>query len=170
MIRQATKADVAAILAIYNEAIEKTTAVYTYKPQSLAEREQWFEAKMASGFPIFVFDDEGAVAGFATYGAFRDWPAYKYTVEHSIYVDARYRRKGMATQLLKALIEDATTAGYRTIVAGIDAANQDSIALHEKFGFVHTGTLQQVGYKFNQWLDLAFYQLLLAGPAQPTED
>lgn len=108
--------------------------------------------------PIFVFEQAGKAVGFATYGQFRNWPAYLYSIEHSIYVDKSTRGKGIASQLLQHLIEDARTRNYRTIVAGIDASNDSSIKLHEKFNFKHAGTIQNVGYKFDSWLDLAFYQ------------
>ena len=146
MIRCAKKEDLNAILAIYNDAIINTTAVYTYEPQTIDERIAWFETKQRNHEPIFVFEENGSVLGFATFGSFRPWPAYLYTIEHSIYVDASARGKGIAR-------------GYRALVAGIDASNKASIQLHQKFAFKHAGTLTNVGFKFNQWLDLAFYEL-----------
>ncbi|HFQ1505972.1 TPA: N-acetyltransferase family protein [Staphylococcus aureus] len=159
MIRCAKKEDLNAILAIYNDAIINTTAVYTYKPQTIDERIAWFEMKQRNHEPIFVFEENGSVLGFATFGSFRPWPAYQYTIEHSIYVDASARGKGIASQLLQRLIVEAKAKGYRTLVAGIDASNEASIKLHQKFAFKHAGTLTNVGFKFNQWLDLAFYEL-----------
>ncbi|EOC4729513.1 N-acetyltransferase family protein [Staphylococcus aureus] len=159
MIRCAKKEDLNAILAIYNDAIINTTAVYTYKPQTIDERIAWFETKQRNHEPIFVFEENGSVLGFATFGSFRPWPAYQYTIEHSICVDASARGKGIASQLLQRLIVEAKAKGYRTLVAGIDASNEASIKLHQKFAFKHAGTLTNVGFKFNQWLDLAFYEL-----------
>ncbi len=159
MIRCAKKEDLNAILAIYNDAIINTTAVYTYKPQTIDERIAWFETKQRNHEPIFVFEENGSVLGFATFGSFRPWLAYQYTIEHSIYVDASARGKGIASQLLQRLIVEAKAKGYRTLVAGIDASNEASIKLHQKFAFKHAGTLTNVGFKFNQWLDLAFYEL-----------
>lgn len=159
MIRCAKKEDLNAILAIYNDAIINTTAVYTYEPQTIDERIAWFETKQRNHEPIFVFEENGSVLGFATFGSFRPWPAYQYTIEHSIYVDASARGKGIASQLLQHLIVEAKAKGYRTLVAGIDASNEASIKLHQKFNFKHTGTLTNVGYKFDYWLDLAFYEL-----------
>ncbi|KAI67873.1 GNAT family N-acetyltransferase [Staphylococcus aureus] len=159
MIRCAKKEDLNAILAIYNDAIINTTAVYTYEPQTIDERIAWFETKQRNHEPIFVFEENGSVLGFATFGSFRPWPAYQYTIEHSIYVDASARGKGIASQLLQHLIVEAKAKGYRTLVAGIDASNEASIKLHQKFNFKHASTLTNVGYKFDYWLDLAFYEL-----------
>ncbi|ARH78706.1 GNAT family N-acetyltransferase [Staphylococcus aureus] len=159
MIRCAKKEDLNAILAIYNDPIINTTAVYTYEPQTIDERIAWFETKQRNHEPIFVFEENGSVLGFATFGSFRPWPAYQYTIEHSIYVDASARGKGIASQLLQHLIVEAKAKGYRTLVAGIDASNEASIKLHQKFNFKHAGTLTNVGYKFDYWLDLAFYEL-----------
>ncbi|HCU6969991.1 TPA: N-acetyltransferase [Staphylococcus aureus] len=159
MIRCAKKEDLNAILAIYNDAIINTTAVYTYEPQTIDERIAWFETKQRNHEPIFVFEENGSVLGFATFGSFRPWPAYQYTIEHSIYVDASARGKGIASQLLQHLIVETKAKGYRTLVAGIDASNEASIKLHQKFNFKHAGTLTNVGYKFDYWLDLAFYEL-----------
>ncbi|MCH4477164.1 GNAT family N-acetyltransferase [Staphylococcus haemolyticus] len=158
MIREAKIEDLPAILSIYNDAILHTTAVYTYDIQTLDERKAWFDMKNKANEPIFVFEQAGKAVGFATYGQFRNWPAYLYSIEHSIYVDKSNRGKGIASQLLQHLIEDARTRNYRTIVASIDASNDSSIKLHEKFNFKHAGTIQNVGYKFDSWLDLAFYQ------------
>lgn len=159
MIRFAENEDLPDILNIYNDAIINTTAVYTYSPKELEERQQWFKAKALAEEPIWVYVQDEHVVGYATYGSFRDWPAYLYSIEHSIYVDPNYRGLGIASQLLETLIQDAKNKNYRTIVAGIDASNIGSIELHKKFNFTHAGTIKNVGYKFERWLDLAFYQL-----------
>jgi L-amino acid N-acyltransferase len=169
MIRFATETDLEAILAIYNDAILTTTAVYTYKAKDLQERKEWFLAKREKGYPIWVYEKEHRVAGFATYGSFRPSPAYQYTIEHSVYVHKDFQKLGIGTSLLKTLIEDANEKGYATIVAGIDASNTKSIYLHEKLGFSSAGIVHKAGYKFGQWLDLAFYELLLDGPKNPME-
>lgn len=169
MIRPATLNDLEEILAIYNDAIVNTTAVYSYDVQTLEDRKAWFEQKQEDGYPVIVFEVEGHVAGFATFGPFRAWPAYKYSIEHSVYVNTDYRKQGIGRKLLQAIIDLAKAGDYKTLVAGIDAANDKSIWLHEKLGFTHSGTVRNAGYKFERWLDLAFYQLDLDGPETPQE-
>ncbi|EHD0837046.1 TPA: N-acetyltransferase [Staphylococcus pseudintermedius] len=157
-VRRATLNDLEAIMAIYNHAILHTATVYTYEPTHIEERRQWLAEKQRDGYPVFVYENEGTVLDFATYGPFRNWPAYQYTIEHSIYVSPDARRQGVASQLLTVVIEDATANGYQTIVAGIDDSNEGSLKLHEKMGFNYMGTLKKVGYKFERWLNLVFYQ------------
>lgn len=169
MIRPATLNDLEEILSIYNDAIVNTTAVYSYHAQTIEDRKAWFEQKQADGYPVIVFEVEGHVGGFATFGPFRAWPAYKYSIEHSVYVNTDYRKQGIGRKLLQAIIDLAKAGDYKTLVAGIDAANDKSIWLHEKLGFTHSGTVRNAGYKFERWLDLAFYQLDLDGPETPQE-
>src|SRR5699024_7664360 len=138
-----------------------TTAVYTYEPVTIEERETWFHTKLEQAEPIFVYLKDGQVVGFATYGAFRNWPAYQYTVEHSIYVDPETRNEDVASQLLVKLIEEIKNNNNKIIVANIDALNTASIKMHEKYGYELCGTIKSVGYKFDIWLDIAFYQLIL---------
>ena len=160
----------APILAILNEAIANSTALYDYRPRTLDSMRTWFQAKEAGGFPVIgLVDEDGALLGFASYGTFRAFPAYKYTVEHSVYVHHAHRGRGLGRQLLRALIEHARAQGLHVLVGGIDAANQGSIALHTRLGFTHCGTVRQAGFKFGRWLDLAFYQLVLDTPAQPVD-
>lgn len=170
MIRQALESDLKDILDIYNDAVLNTTAVYTYKAQTYEERKLWFEMKQKDGYPVFVYEDNGTIAGFATYGPFRAWPAYKYTIEHSIYVKRENRSKGIGTALVNKLIDCANEKGYATMIAGIDASNETSITMHEKLGFTSSGIIRRAGYKFGKWLDLAFYQLDLKGPEAPVEE
>ena len=169
MIREASEKDLKGILEIYNDAILNTTAIYAYKIQTLEEKKQWYEKKKQDGYPVLVFEENGRAVGFATFGPFREWPAYKYTIEHSIYVHKDYRNQGIATKLMKEIIKIASAREYATVVAGIDAANEVSIKMHEKMGFKHSGTVTKAGFKFGKWLDLAFYQLNLAGPKIPLE-
>ncbi|SEF97675.1 GNAT family N-acetyltransferase [Marinobacterium lutimaris] len=154
------------ILAILNDAIINSTALYDYEPRSLDDMKQWFASKAENAFPVIgAFDDEsGRLMGFATYGSFRGYAANRFTLEHSVYIDSDFRGRGVASRLLIELIKHAGQQGYHLMVGVIDAENLSSIALHEKFGFSHAGTLSQAGFKFGRWLDLAFYQKILTQP------
>ena len=159
-----------AILAIFNDAIANSTALYDYKPRTAESMVGWFEAKTRGRYPVIgIEDDAGTLMGFGSFGPFRAWPAYKYTVEHSIYIDSRFRGQGHGRVLLEAIVAAAVTQDYHVLVGGIDAANAVSIRLHERLGFTHCGTVQQAGFKFGRWLDLAFYQKILATPAAPVD-
>lgn len=158
------------ILDILNDAIENTTAIYDYRRRALDSMTAWFGAKLAGGFPVVGLEsDDGELLGFASYGAFRAWPAYKYTVEHSVYVHHAHRGRGLGKTLLQVLIERAREAGVHVLVGGIDASNAGSIALHTRLGFVHAGTIREAGFKFGRWLDLAFYQRILDTPHDPVD-
>ena len=156
--------------AAANEAIVNSTALYDYQPRTPAMMQAWFEAKAKGRFPIIgVVSDAGELMGFASYGTFRAWPAYKYSVEHSVYVDARFRGQGLGKLLLREVITAATTQDYHLLIGGIDAANAASIALHRSLGFAHCASIKQAGFKFGRWLDLEFYQLILSSPARPID-
>ena len=158
-----------AILDILNEAIVNSTALYDYRPRGPETMAGWFKAKEAGRFPVIGAIEGNTLVGFASYGTFRAWPAYKYTVEHSVYVHRDQRGKGIGVALMRRLIEAAREQQYHVMVGGIDADNRPSITLHEKLGFVHSGTVRHAGYKFGRWLDLAFYQLLLETPGRPVD-
>jgi phosphinothricin acetyltransferase len=160
-VRDAESADLEAILAIYNDAVVNTTAVYDYVPRTMEAERAWFAAKREQKLPVLAAVQDGAMAGFASYGPFRPWPAYLHTVENSIYVAPDRRGQGVGAALLGPLIERARVAGQHTVVAGIDAANAASIRLHAKFGFIEVGVFRQVGWKFDRWLDLVFLQKML---------
>jgi L-amino acid N-acyltransferase len=159
-----------AILDIFNDAIANSTALYEYKPRTMETMRTWFATKQANRFPVIgAVDESGALIGFASYGTFRAFPANKYTVEHSVYVQKDHRGKGVSVALMKAIIERARAAELHTLIGGIDAANAVSIALHEKLGFTHAGTIKHAAFKFGRWLDLAFYQLILDTPSNPVD-
>ncbi len=163
-------AHAASILEIFNDAIVHSTALYDYKPRLLESMVPWFKAKEAGGFPVIgAVDATGTLLGFASYGSFRAWPAYKYSVEHSVYVHKDHRGHGIGLILMQALIERAQARDVHVMVGGIDATNAASIAMHEKLGFTHAGTIAHAGFKFGRWLDLAFYQLRLPTPLQPVD-
>jgi phosphinothricin acetyltransferase len=159
-----------AILEIFNEAIVNSTALYDYSPRAPQSMVTWFATKRTHGFPVIGLEDEaGVLLGFASYGTFRAWPAYKYSVEHSIYIHHAHRGKGLGRMLLGAIVEAAREREVHTLIGGIDAANQASIALHTSMGFEPAGTIRQAGFKFGRWLDLAFYQRILETPSQPVD-
>lgn len=168
-IRKAVEKDLEEMLAIYNDIILNTTAVYDYKPHTMEMRQQWFRTKQEQGFPVFVAEENGKVVGFSSIGPFRAWAAYKYSVENSIYVAADQRGKGIGKLLMPPLIQAAEQLNMHTILAGIDAGNDASIQLHQKFGFEEVAHFKQVGFKFGRWLDLKFLQLVLKTPEQPVE-
>lgn len=170
MLREANQNDLEDILKIYNDAILHTTAVFAYQPETLANRQIWYEQKMNEGYPIIVYEIDNKVVGFATFGSFRGRSAYKYSVEHSVHVDKEYRKRGIATSLMAKIIAIAKDKDYMNLIAGIEASNDKSIAMHKNLGFVHAGTIKKAGFKFNKWLDLAFYQLELNGPKKPVEE
>ncbi|MDO5290833.1 MAG: GNAT family N-acetyltransferase [Pseudomonadota bacterium] len=170
LIRCTHEAYAQAILDILNEAIVTSTALYDYAPRPLDSMRGWFEAKAARGFPVIgAVDGAGTLMGFASYGPWRNFPAYKYSVEHSVYVHRDHRGKGLARQLMQALIDAARAQGLHVMVGAIDAANTASMALHEQLGFTHAGTVRQAGFKFGRWLDVAFYQRILDTPANPVD-
>jgi L-amino acid N-acyltransferase len=160
----------AAILEIFNDAILHSTALYDYHPRPPESMVGWFAAKRAGRFPVIGAEaDDGRLLGFASYGTFRAWPAYQYSVEHSVYVHKDQRGHGIGAALMQPLIAAAREQERHVMVGGIDMTNAASIALHERLGFTHAGTIRQAGFKFGRWLDLGFWQLLLDTPAQPVD-
>ncbi|HLY68841.1 MAG TPA: GNAT family N-acetyltransferase [Puia sp.] len=160
-IRIATDIDLQQMLDIYNDIITNTTAVFQYAPHTLEMRKEWLAQKQKDGFPVFVAQETDEVIGFSTIGSFRNWQAYKYSVENSVYVRSDKRGKGVGKLLLKETINAAKQMGMHTIIAGIDASNETSIAMHRQFGFVEVAYFKEVGYKFDRWLDLIFLQVMI---------
>jgi L-amino acid N-acyltransferase YncA len=153
-----------------NEAILNSTAIYDYKPRSIDSMAAWFENKKRGNFPVIgLVSDNSELLGFGSYGTFRAWPAYKYTAEHSIYVAAPHRGKGLGKLLLQEVINSAREQQYHVLIGGIDSRNAASIQLHKRLGFQHAGTIRHAGLKFGAWLDLDFYQLTLDTPACPVD-
>ncbi|HTB28355.1 MAG TPA: GNAT family N-acetyltransferase [Steroidobacteraceae bacterium] len=157
-IAASSRAQLPEILAIYNEVIRNTTAVYSDQEVTLENRERWFDAKGAQGFPVLVATDSSGVVGFGTFGEFRAWPCYRASVEHSVHVRADFRRRGVGRALVEALIDAAAAMQKHVMIAGIDAENVNSISLHESLGFEVVGHFREVGRKFGRWLDLKFMQ------------
>jgi|JTFP01.1.fsa_nt_gb phosphinothricin acetyltransferase len=158
------------ILDIFNDAILNSTALYDYKPWTMDTMKVWFETKAQHNFPVIgIVDDEGVLMGFGSYGQFRMRPAYKYTIENSLYVHRDHRGKGLGKILLNEIISHATSQNFHSIIAVIDASNEISLDLHRKAGFTQVGVFREVGYKFGRWLDAAFLQLNLETPEMPEE-
>ncbi|MCF8257868.1 MAG: GNAT family N-acetyltransferase [Flavobacteriales bacterium] len=160
-IRQAREADVAAILDITNHEILHSTVLYEYEPRSLETQMEWFHDKLAQGWPVLVAEVDETVVGFGTYGTFRQRIAYRFSVEHSVYVHKGHRGKSIGNALMVELICQARANGFHTMIAGIDSSNMGSVAFHRKFGFEVVGTFKEVGFKFDRWLDVLFMQLIL---------
>ena len=157
-VRDAAEDDLAALVAIYNDVIATSTATYTTALVTLEDRRQWWRARVAAGYPVLVAVDESGVSGFATFGEFRPWPGYRFTVEHTVHVRSDRRGGGVGTRLLEALFPRAAALGKHMMIAGVDAANVASIRFHERLGFERAGCLREVGHKFDRWLDLVFLQ------------
>ncbi|MCW8329897.1 N-acetyltransferase family protein [Photobacterium sp. SDRW27] len=160
----------AAILDIFNDAILNSTALYDYQPRTMGNMAEWFELKDKAHYPVVgVVDNNGQLMGFASYGRFREQPAFKYTIEHSIYIHHEFRGKGLAKELMSRLVLKAKQQDYHVMIGAIDLENKGSILLHQKLGFTHTGTINQAGYKFGRWLDLGLFQLILNTPISPVD-
>jgi phosphinothricin acetyltransferase len=157
-IADATEADLAGLVAIYNEVIATSTAVYSSDPVTLEERRAWWRTRTGQGYPVLVARDAQGVCGFSTFGDFRAWPGYRFTVEHTVHVRADGRSRGVGTLLVQALFPRAAALGKHVMIAGVDAANAASLRFHERLGFTQSGRLREVGYKFDRWLDLVFLQ------------
>jgi len=161
-LRPATSADVPAITAIYRPAVLHGTASFEQEPPTEAEMLRRFEAITGAGYPYFVAEFDGRVVGYAYASAYRTRPAYRFTVENSVYITLDAQGKGVGRALLGTLIDACTAKGFRLMVAVIgDSANFASITLHRRAGFTFCGTIHSVGYKFDRWLDSVIMQLPL---------
>jgi phosphinothricin acetyltransferase len=167
-VRDAAAGDIDGIVAIYNDAVLHTTAIWNEKTVDAANRAAWLADRQRVGYPVLVaIDDGGAVAGYASFGDWRAFDGYRHTVEHSVYVRKDCRGAGIGKTLMVALIDRARRIGKHVLVAGIDAKNAGSIEMHKKLGFEEVGLLKEVGTKFGAWLDLAFLQLQIDSRTDP---
>ena len=168
-IRAATAADIPAITAIYDYAVRQGTASFELDPPDAAEMARRRQALVEAGFPYLVAEAEGAVAGYAYAGPYRPRPAYRWSVEDSVYVAPSMHRRGIGTALLARLVGEAEQRGYRQMIAVIgDSAQTASIALHRAAGFRMIGTIENVGFKLGRWLDTVLMQRPLGlGAAAP---
>ena len=160
-IRHASSDDLPGLLAIYNDVVATSTAIFSERPSSLDDRQQWLDARTALGYPVLVAADASGVLGYASFGDFRAWPGYRFSVEHSVHVRADSRGRGIGPALVTALLPRAAALGKHVMIAGIDADNAASLRMHERLGFERVGHLKEVGWKFGRWLDLVFMQRTL---------
>ena len=161
-IRPTTTADLPAITEIYEHAVLHGTATFELIPPDLTEMTRRFGVLMEGGFPYFSAAIEGRVIGYAYAGAYRPRPAYRFTVENSVYLEPATHRRGIGLRLLQRLIAECEARGYRQMIAVIgDSANAGSIGVHRKCGFQMIGTHPDVGFKFGRWLDTVMMQLAL---------
>jgi phosphinothricin acetyltransferase len=167
-IRDATVGDAAGIMAIYNDAVVNTTAIWNELIVDEANRAAWLADRRRAGYPVLVAVGEaGTILGYASFGDWRAWDGYRHTVEHSVYVRSDARGGGIGKALMMVLIERARVIGKHVMIAGIEAENAGSMRLHQKLGFEYAGHLREVGAKFGKWLDLIFLQLMLDTRSDP---
>jgi L-amino acid N-acyltransferase len=157
-IRDATRTDVPAILAIYNDVVTNTTAIYDERISTLDERLAWFAARQASGLPVLVAELEGEIVGFSTFGEWRSRWGYRHTVEHSVHVRADRRGRGLGRTLIEALFPRAAALDMHMMIGHIDSAAQASLRLHERLGFTQVGTFREVGRLRGGWLSVVAVQ------------
>ncbi|MCX2522647.1 GNAT family N-acetyltransferase [Larsenimonas rhizosphaerae] len=163
-IVDAGEQDLQAIVAIYNQAVRETTAIWNFTEVDEANRWHWLRERVDAGYPVLVARSGGHCLGYATYGPWRPHDGFARTVEHSVYVAEGRQGNGIGSTLMKALMVRAADQGIHVMVAGIDAGNPGSIRLHERLGFSESGRLPQVGMKFGRWLDLVFMQYVFPAP------
>ncbi|WP_181706340.1 GNAT family N-acetyltransferase [Chthonobacter rhizosphaerae] len=160
-IRDAAPDDLPGILAIYNDAVAHTTAIWNDTLVDLDDRRRWFDARVAAGYPVLVAVAGEEVVGYAACGPFRPFEGFRHTAELSIYMASSWRGRRIGDRLLGALVEQSKLRRIHALVAGIEAENLPSLKLHARHAFVETARMPEVGNKFNRWLDLVFMQRLL---------
>ncbi|MGA0563262.1 GNAT family N-acetyltransferase [Ancylobacter sp. VNQ12] len=158
ILREAHEDDLPGILAIYNDAVLTTTAIWNDTPVDLANRRAWLDDRRARGFPVLVAAEGADVLGYASFGDFRPFEGYRISVEHSVYVAQPARGRGLGQVLVEALFAPARALDKKVMIGGITGGNTASIALHQRLGFQETGRLLGIGTKFGQRLDLVFMQ------------
>ena len=161
IIRPFEVKDTQAILDIINFNIINSTALYDYNIRTFEQQKLILEDKLLKGFPVIAAEIDSKVVGFGMYSEFRFREAYKFTVEHSVYVNQHFHGRGIGKILLQELIRIAKEQKLHTMIAVIDEENQSSIEFHEKFGFKTVGVIKESGFKFDRWLHSVFMQLML---------
>lgn len=161
IIRPYELKDTQAILDIINYNIINSTALYDYNIRTFEQQKSILDDKLSKDFPVIIAEIDSEVVGFGMYSEFRFREAYKFTVEHSVYVNQNFHGKGIGKILLQELIRLAKEQKLHTMIAVIDEENQSSIEFHEKFGFKIVGVIKESGFKFDRWLHSVFMQLIL---------
>jgi len=170
ILRDATLDDLPAIVDIYNQVIATSNAIFTDAPVTLDSRLAWMTERRTKGYPLLVAEDGRGVLGLSTFGDFRSFPGYRYTVEHSVHVRSDVRGGGLGRRLVEALYAPALALGKHVMVGGIDAGNDASLRFHERLGFVETGRMPEIGRKGGCWLGLVFMQKYLDAPGAARPD
>jgi len=164
-VRDAGADDLPAMMAIYNEVVANSTAIYSFQPSTLDERREWFRVRSGGGWPVLAAVRGDDLLGYASFAEFRGaWPGYLHSVEHSVYVRADCRHQGVGRALVQALLPIAAAMDKHVMIGGIDAANEASLRLHERLGFQRVAHFREVGRKFGRWLDLVFVQRFIDAP------
>ena len=157
-------ADAEAITGLYNATVATTTVAWTEEHESVATRRAWLDKQLAAGNPVLAAVAGDEVIGFASYDDFRNavkWPGYRFTVEHTIHIDAVHQGTGVGGTLLEELVHRATVAGKHVMIGAIDGENAGSLRFHARHGFVEVARMPELGFKFGRWLDLVLVQRLL---------
>lgn len=160
-LRLATDADLAAINDIYNYYVPRSTCTYQLELEPIEGRIAWFKAHLPERYPVIVAEEASQILGWGSLSKFRDRAAYDPTVEASVYIHHDQHRRGIGRAILVDLIARAKSAGFHSLIGGASADQTASIALQESLGFVRIAHLKEVGYKFGQWLDVVYLQLML---------
>ncbi|WP_227396389.1 GNAT family N-acetyltransferase [Jeotgalibacillus aurantiacus] len=159
-VRKAEEKDIHEMTAIYNQAVADTVATFDLKPHTLEQRKEWF-SRYQDRYPLIVAEKDGRVAGYCSLSPFRDKEAYMDTVELSIYISPEFQGAGIGKKLMQAILGEAKNRQFHVVIGGITGGNEASVRLHERFGFEFVGNFKQVGFKFGEWQDVHFYQLIL---------
>jgi L-amino acid N-acyltransferase len=161
IIRDAKIDDLPRLLEIYNQAVRNSAATFDLEEPTLEQRREWF-SHYGGNYPLLVAEIDGVPVGYCCLSRFRDKPAYSKTVESSVYVDEAYHGRGIGTALMKEILQRAADIGYHVVVAGITGGNDASVRLHVALGFQYIGCFKEVGFKFDKWQDVHFYQRFLS--------
>lgn len=160
MIRDVLVSDARRIHEIYNKYVVESRATFREQPVSLKEIETQIQ-KIIENFPWLVYEEDDHIVGYTYADKWKEKTAYRYTVETSIYLDSEYLGKGIGSKLKEAMIKELRNRGFHCVISAISLPNPASVAMCEKFGFQKVGQLREIGYKFDEWIDVGYWQLLL---------